>query len=169
MTYVGGHTDTQLWQQEWHTLLDQWTEGDSLNYTPNCMDLHVCLTAASQLCMQVYYAPRQPVYCQVTLPTIFGGFRLLRIILIRERITLVHAHQAFSVMGHEAILHARTMGYKVTQAMCPALASAAQLCRHHRRAKHTFILKTALLSSVTTLCLRIQYARVPCYRNQYAQ
>lgn len=65
--------------------------------------------------MQVYYAPRQPVYCQVTLPTIFGGFRLLRIILIREKITLVHAHQAFSVMGHEAILQARTMGYKVTQ------------------------------------------------------
>lgn len=66
------------------------------------------------MCVQVYYAPRQPVYCQVTLPTIFGGFRLLRIILIRERITLVHAHQAFSVMGHEAILQARTMGYKVT-------------------------------------------------------
>ncbi|KAL0044537.1 hypothetical protein WJX82_011610 [Trebouxia sp. C0006] len=63
--------------------------------------------------LKVYYAPRQPVYCQVTLPTIFGGFRLLRVILIREGITLVHAHQAFSVMGHEAILHARTMGYKV--------------------------------------------------------
>lgn len=53
------------------------------------------------------------MYCQVTLPTIFGGFRLLRIIMVREGITLVHAHQAFSVMGHEAILHARTMGYKV--------------------------------------------------------
>ena len=53
------------------------------------------------------------MYCQVTLPTIFGGFRLLRVILIREGITLVHAHQAFSVMGHEAILQARTMGYKV--------------------------------------------------------
>lgn len=66
-----------------------------------------------RLSAQVYYAPRQPVYCQVTLPTIFGGFRLLRIILIREGITLVHAHQAFSVMGHEAILHARTMGYRV--------------------------------------------------------
>lgn len=77
-------------------------------------------------CIQVYYAPRQPVYCQVTLPTIFGGFRLLRIILIRERITLVHAHQAFSVMGHEAILQARTMGYKVNWLMCQALASACQ-------------------------------------------
>ena len=81
------------------------------------------MTVASQVDMQVYYAPRQPVYCQVTLPTVFGGFRLLRTILIRERISLVHAHQAFSVMGHEAILQARTMGYKVKQAMCPALAS----------------------------------------------
>lgn len=63
--------------------------------------------------VKVYYAPRQPVHCQVVLPTIFGGFRLLRNILIREGITLVHAHQAFSVMGHEAILQARTMGYKV--------------------------------------------------------
>jgi len=75
--------------------------------------LHAFSESHSWLSAQVYYAPRQPVYCQVTLPTIFGGFRLLRVILIREGITLVHAHQAFSVMGHEAILHARTMGYKV--------------------------------------------------------
>ncbi len=74
---------------------------------------HAFNKSHSRLSAQVYYAPRQPVYCQVTLPTIFGGFRLLRVILIREGITLVHAHQAFSVMGHEAILHARTMGYKV--------------------------------------------------------
>ena len=32
--------------------------------------------------------------------------------MLREKITLVHAHQTFSVMGHEAIFHARTMGYK---------------------------------------------------------
>jgi len=75
--------------------------------------LHASNKRHSWLSAQVYYAPRQPVYCQVTLPTIFGGFQLLRVILIREGITLVHAHQAFSVMGHEAILHARTMGYKV--------------------------------------------------------
>ena len=50
---------------------------------------------------------------QATPPTIFGGFALLRAILVRERITLVHAHQAFSAIAHEAIIHARTMGYKV--------------------------------------------------------
>ena len=75
-----------------------------------------CQVVTNMHMVQVYYAPRQPVYCQATLPTIFGGFRLLRVILIREAITLVHAHQAFSVMGHEAILQARTMGYKVGHA-----------------------------------------------------
>ena len=75
---------------------------------------HYHLPGALEHPVQVYYAPRQPVYCQATLPTIFGNFRLLRVILIREGITLVHAHQAFSVMGHEAILQARTMGYKVS-------------------------------------------------------
>ena len=63
--------------------------------------------------MQVYYIPRRPIYAQVTLPTIFGAFSLLRCVLLRERITLVHAHQAFSTMAHEATLHARTMGFKV--------------------------------------------------------
>lgn len=76
---------------------------------------------------QVYYAPRQPIYCQAILPTIFGGFRLLRIILIRERITLVHAHQAFSVMGHEAILQARTMGYKVSKSSVLLLLELSRL------------------------------------------
>jgi phosphatidylinositol N-acetylglucosaminyltransferase subunit A len=61
----------------------------------------------------VYYAPRRPVYAEATPPTLFGGFALLREVLLRERITLLHAHQAFSAIAHEAILHARTMGCKV--------------------------------------------------------
>lgn len=43
---------------------------------------------------QVYYAPRLAFTQSVTFPTLFGSFRLLRSILIRERINLVHAHQA---------------------------------------------------------------------------
>ncbi len=50
---------------------------------------------------------------QATPPTIFGGFALLRAVLLRERIGLVHAHGAFSAVAHEAIIHARTMGYQV--------------------------------------------------------
>lgn len=47
------------------------------------------------------------------MPTIFGTCSLLRSVLLRERITLVHAHQALSTMAHEATLHARTLGYRV--------------------------------------------------------
>src|SRR5207237_1370134 len=37
---------------------------------------------------------------------------LLRYILLRERIDIIHAHQAFSDMAHEALLHGSMMGYK---------------------------------------------------------
>lgn len=63
--------------------------------------------------LKVYYIPRLPVYQQATLPTIFGEFSTLRRILLAERIDLVHAHQAFSTLGHESLLHARTMRYPV--------------------------------------------------------
>ena len=33
--------------------------------------------------------PRKPFYANATLPTVFGAFRLLRSILIREQIDLV--------------------------------------------------------------------------------
>lgn len=42
----------------------------------------------------------------------WGAVALLRCVLLRERITVVHGHQAFSAMAHEALLHARTLGYK---------------------------------------------------------
>jgi hypothetical protein len=42
---------------------------------------------------QVYYAPRLPFDRECTLPTIFGAFALLRNIVIREQIHLLHAHQ----------------------------------------------------------------------------
>lgn len=63
--------------------------------------------------LKVYYVPRIPIYNQVTLPTLFGTFQILRAILLRERLDIVHIHQAFSVLGNEAALHARTMQYKV--------------------------------------------------------
>ncbi len=69
----------------------------------------------SSLCwrLQVYHAPRRAVQAQATAPSLWGAFALLRCVLLRERITLVHGHQAFSAMAHEALLHARTLGYKV--------------------------------------------------------
>lgn len=44
--------------------------------------------------------------------TMFGLLPLLRTILIRENIHIVHSHAATSALGNESIFHARSMGYK---------------------------------------------------------
>eukprot|EP00897_Mesotaenium_endlicherianum_P005684 jgi/Mesen1/5143/ME000255S04118 len=63
--------------------------------------------------LKVYYAPRVPFYLHTTLPTLWGTLPLLRCIMVREAITLVHGHQAFSTLAHEATLHARALGLPV--------------------------------------------------------
>jgi phosphatidylinositol glycan class A protein len=62
--------------------------------------------------LKVYYVPHMVIYSAATLPTIYGFFPVFRNIVLRERIDIVHGHQAFSSLCHEAILHARTMGMK---------------------------------------------------------
>ncbi|KAG8195801.1 hypothetical protein JTE90_004805 [Oedothorax gibbosus] len=62
--------------------------------------------------LKVYYMPVWVVYNQCTLPTLFTTFPLIRYTLLRERITIVHGHSAFSALAHEAMLHAKTMGLK---------------------------------------------------------
>ncbi|ONM21320.1 UDP-Glycosyltransferase superfamily protein [Zea mays] len=73
--------------------------------------------------LKVYYVPWRPFLMQNTLPTLFLTFPIVRTIIIREKISVVHGHQAFSTLCHEALMHARTMGYKFTladidQAIC---------------------------------------------------
>eukprot|EP01116_Phalansterium_solitarium_P025521 TRINITY_DN9806_c0_g1_i1.p1 TRINITY_DN9806_c0_g1~~TRINITY_DN9806_c0_g1_i1.p1 ORF type:complete len:606 (-),score=182.03 TRINITY_DN9806_c0_g1_i1:1546-3267(-) len=63
--------------------------------------------------LKVYYLPLTPFYNQSVFPAPHTLFPLIRQILIREQINIVHCHQAFSAMGHETIMYARTMGYKV--------------------------------------------------------
>ncbi|EYU35649.1 hypothetical protein ABFS82_10G144900 [Erythranthe guttata] len=63
--------------------------------------------------LKVYYVPWKPFLMQNTLPTFYGTLPIVRTILLRERISLIHGHQAFSTLCHEALMHARTMGYKV--------------------------------------------------------
>jgi len=63
--------------------------------------------------LKVYYVPYIPLADQASLPTLWGLFPIFRDILIREKISIVHGHQATSTLTHECILHARTMGYKV--------------------------------------------------------
>jgi len=62
--------------------------------------------------LKVYYIPQLPIYNQNSLPTVFCAMPLLRDILVRERIDLVHAHQAFSTLAHESLFHASLMGYR---------------------------------------------------------
>ncbi|XP_042441990.1 phosphatidylinositol N-acetylglucosaminyltransferase subunit A-like isoform X1 [Zingiber officinale] len=63
--------------------------------------------------LKVYYVPWRAFLMQNTLPTFYLTLPIIRTILIRERISIVHGHQAFSTLCHEALMHARTMGYKV--------------------------------------------------------
>eukprot|EP00126_Sphaerothecum_destruens_P014631 Sdes_comp26015_c0_seq1m22894 len=62
--------------------------------------------------IKVYYIPSIVFYNQATLPTVFTTFPLMRNIFIRERISIVHGHAAFSPLCHDAMFHARTMGIK---------------------------------------------------------
>ncbi|PWN46310.1 UDP-Glycosyltransferase/glycogen phosphorylase [Ceraceosorus guamensis] len=62
--------------------------------------------------LKVYHIPFQVIARQDTLPQFFALFPVLRSILLRERIDIVHGHQALSSMAHEGILHARTLGVR---------------------------------------------------------
>ncbi|GJQ84946.1 hypothetical protein Trydic_g547 [Trypoxylus dichotomus] len=54
--------------------------------------------------LKVYYLPIRVFYNQCVLPTMIGNIPLIRYILIRESIDIVHGHSAFSALAHEAIL-----------------------------------------------------------------
>ncbi|GAX81489.1 hypothetical protein CEUSTIGMA_g8918.t1 [Chlamydomonas eustigma] len=63
--------------------------------------------------LKVYYLHRVPFYQQTTFPNLFGSLHMLRLICVREQITCIHAHQAFSTLALEAVLHAGSLGYPV--------------------------------------------------------
>lgn len=60
--------------------------------------------------MQVYYIAQLPFYNNTSFPTVFSTLPLLRDIFVRERVDVVHGHSAFSVLAHEALLHAKVLG-----------------------------------------------------------
>jgi hypothetical protein len=99
---------------------------------PSCVGVRCTLGG-----VKVYYAPVAPFTQGVAFPTFTSFFAAFRTILIRERVTIVHGHQvcwwlgrgpllrssvgccvcinqATSTMANECILHARTMGIKVS-------------------------------------------------------
>lgn len=59
--------------------------------------------------LKVYYLPLTPMVDNVTYPTFVGSFALVRTILLRERIQILHGHQATSALMHECLLQAKTL------------------------------------------------------------
>ncbi|XP_046860104.1 phosphatidylinositol N-acetylglucosaminyltransferase subunit A-like [Xenia sp. Carnegie-2017] len=62
--------------------------------------------------LKVYYLPFTVFYNQCALPTLFTTLPLMRDICVREQITIVHGHSAFSTLCHDALLHANSLGIK---------------------------------------------------------
>mmetsp|Transcript_26994 Transcript_26994/g.38701 ORF Transcript_26994/g.38701 Transcript_26994/m.38701 type:complete len:469 (+) Transcript_26994:51-1457(+) len=62
--------------------------------------------------IKVYYCPFLPMSRSIgaCLPTFVVSFPLVRHILTRERIDIVHAHQATSPLGNESLVYASTLG-----------------------------------------------------------
>lgn len=63
--------------------------------------------------LKVYYLPISTVYNQCILPTGMCNIPLLRYILIREQIDIVHGHSAFSALAHEVMFVGKLMGKRV--------------------------------------------------------
>merc|ERR1712137_688188 len=63
--------------------------------------------------LKVYYIPLLPFYNGSTFPfcSVFW-MPLLRSIIIREQIDIIHCHQAFSTLAHETLQTCSIMGYK---------------------------------------------------------
>lgn len=59
--------------------------------------------------LKVYYLPVAPVVDNVTYPTFVGHLPLMRAVLVRERVQVVHGHQATSTLMHECLLHAKAL------------------------------------------------------------
>lgn len=62
--------------------------------------------------LKVYYLPIKTFYSQCILPSMISSLPLIRYILLRERITIVHGHSAFSALAHETMMIAELMGLK---------------------------------------------------------
>lgn len=59
--------------------------------------------------LTVYHLPLVTLPSQSTLPNFFTSLPLLTHIFQREGVQVVHAHQALSSLGHEALFHARSL------------------------------------------------------------
>jgi phosphatidylinositol glycan class A protein len=62
--------------------------------------------------LKVYYLPMVPFYNQCVFPCLYVSCAIIRDILIREKITIVHGHSAFSTLANETMFHANLLNLK---------------------------------------------------------
>lgn len=67
-------------------------------------------TADSTGLLKVYYCPIIPMTDEDAMPSFTATLPIIRWILIREQIDIVHAHQATSVLASESIVYGSAMG-----------------------------------------------------------
>lgn len=75
--------------------------------------------------LKVYYLPIRTFYNQCILPTMMCNIPLLRYILLRERIQIVHGHSAFSALAHETMFVGKLLGLRVSE-LCIAIFNLNQ-------------------------------------------
>ncbi|CAL9730030.1 phosphatidylinositol N-acetylglucosaminyltransferase GPI3 subunit [Monosporozyma unispora] len=62
--------------------------------------------------LKVYYTPLFVLHRETTFPSVFSMAPILRHIMLREKIDIVHGHGSGSAMAQESIVHANTLGMK---------------------------------------------------------
>jgi len=60
--------------------------------------------------LKVYYCPILPMTDQDSMPSFTATLPLMRWIFVRERIDIVHAHQATSVLANESVAYGSALG-----------------------------------------------------------
>jgi len=60
--------------------------------------------------LRVYYLPLPAFAQDNALPALYVSLPLMREVFIRERVEIVHGHQATSSLSHEAMMHAKVLG-----------------------------------------------------------
>ncbi len=63
--------------------------------------------------LKTYYVPNWLTVASSAYPGYLQFYPLLRQILIREHVDIIHAHSATSPMSEEALVFGKTMGYKI--------------------------------------------------------
>ncbi|GMI03309.1 hypothetical protein TrVE_jg4118 [Triparma verrucosa] len=56
--------------------------------------------------IKIYYLPLLPLSAGTSVPTFFASYIFFKTVLVRDRITLVHGHQATSVLSNECLFYA---------------------------------------------------------------